>query len=125
MSKSSRTKRKQKRFKERSARKDANRRIYESYRDSGNNSKRKNKSNVHSGPGMTKISHPNGPCGNLGCNLCTSLKKNAKGEVTFIGAGPNYLKKVFILATHDDGTYTVRMTHNGSSPFKAYRSWLR
>lgn len=120
MSKNSRTKRKDKRKKEANARKDANRRLYESYRDSGSNSKRKKNRNLHTGPSLGKVDHPNGPCGNLGCKKCFNLE--GKKTAILLTAGPNYLKQVRIHCDNADGSYLVSL--NGVS-FKAYRSQLR
>ncbi|MCA9694538.1 MAG: hypothetical protein R3A51_17615 [Nannocystaceae bacterium] len=59
------------------ARKEAQRRQYEAWKQSGQNSKskrvqlRKQRSNL-----LRSFSHPTGPCGNIGCKRCNPASYN-------------------------------------------------
>ena len=70
MSKKSKARAKDKRTKEKKALKSRMKALYESFRDSGKNSKRTQIKGKKAQKGPKLASHPHGPCGNIGCIKC-------------------------------------------------------
>jgi hypothetical protein len=71
MSKKAKTAARDKRKREKRARKEANRLRYASMRDAGNNTKKKS-SNKTRRLTVRIHRHPNGSCGNIGCKRCNT-----------------------------------------------------
>jgi hypothetical protein len=69
MSKSTKTRQREKRRKDKATKKDAARALYESWSKSGNNQKRAN-GRSENGPTQQRGLHLQGPCGNIGCRRC-------------------------------------------------------
>ena len=72
MSKKSKKLAKQKNLMKKRAKRAANRAKYDAWRDAGENSKSKRFRNKIKK--VNTISHPNGPCGNIGCKKCDPYK---------------------------------------------------
>jgi hypothetical protein len=74
MGKKARAKSKERRLKEKRARKAANRARYEKWRDMGQNSKSKRaRAGSKKRQLANVVSHPNGACGNVGCMRCSAV----------------------------------------------------
>jgi hypothetical protein len=72
MSKKAKTASRERRKREKRARKEANRARYAAMRDAGQNKKKKG--GDQEGRELLRIKrHPNGECGNLGCLRCSAL----------------------------------------------------
>lgn len=72
MSKKAKTASRERRKREKRARKDANRARYAAMRDAGQN--RKKKGGDETGKGTLRIQrHPTGDCGNIGCVRCSPI----------------------------------------------------
>ena len=72
MSKKSKYASRERRKREKRARKEANRARYAAMRDAGQNQKRKS-GNEKGRATVRFVRHPNGACGNIGCVRCSSL----------------------------------------------------
>ena len=73
MSKASKTKSKEKRKKDKAARKAAQTAIYVGYMKQGTNGKSKRSRKKSLGAGISAMSHPDGKCGNMGCIKCFGI----------------------------------------------------
>ena len=72
MSKKAKTAARERRKREKRARKEMNRARYAAMRDAGTNSKKK-KGDSGARALVRFVRHPNGACGNVGCKLCSPL----------------------------------------------------
>jgi hypothetical protein len=88
MSKKSKAESKERRAKEKSRRKAANRAYYESLRDSGHNSKRAARA-VKAGKKVKTTKHRLGACGNIGCAKCSPIARELKLEKKLKSEGFN------------------------------------